>query len=169
MDITPSITRRREAWKEKALDDLPWKDERGPSSVRRTLELFQRQRWEIAERRGGEYTIIGFSEWTDTVLNWTELNWKQFLSGNSQDHEYINIYWFTCQTYTPKAQSYSFYVSSSRGFQGNDKPHSYVYFHPTLEFCPWFYLINFINNFSFALFHNRYTPNTHIQERNSKR
>ena len=43
-DITPSIARRREAWKEEALDDLPWKDERGPSSIRRTLEPFQRQR-----------------------------------------------------------------------------------------------------------------------------
>ena len=27
--ITPSIAWRREAWKEEALDDLPWKDERG--------------------------------------------------------------------------------------------------------------------------------------------
>ena len=45
-DITPSIAWRREAWKEEALDYFPWKDERGPSSIRRTLELFQRQRWE---------------------------------------------------------------------------------------------------------------------------
>ena len=35
---TTSIAWRREAWKEEALDDLPWKDERGPSSVRQTLE-----------------------------------------------------------------------------------------------------------------------------------
>ena len=28
-DITPLIASRREAWKEEALDDLPWKDERG--------------------------------------------------------------------------------------------------------------------------------------------
>ena len=40
--ITPSIAWRREAWKEEVLDDLPWKDERGPSSVRRTLGPFQR-------------------------------------------------------------------------------------------------------------------------------
>ena len=33
----PSIAwRRREAWKEEALDNLPWKDERGPSYIRRT-------------------------------------------------------------------------------------------------------------------------------------
>ena len=43
-DIKPLIARRREAWKEEALDNLAWKDERGPSSIRRTLELFQRQR-----------------------------------------------------------------------------------------------------------------------------
>ena len=40
-DITPLIACRREAWKEETLDDLPWKGERGPSSVRRTLELIQ--------------------------------------------------------------------------------------------------------------------------------
>ena len=44
-DITPSVVWRRKAWKEKALDDLPRKDERGPSSIRRTLEAFQRRRW----------------------------------------------------------------------------------------------------------------------------
>ena len=43
-DITPLIW-RREVWKEEALDDLPWKDERGSSSMRRTLELFQKQCW----------------------------------------------------------------------------------------------------------------------------
>ena len=32
--ITPSISLRIEVWKEEALDDLPWKDKRGPSSVR---------------------------------------------------------------------------------------------------------------------------------------
>ena len=44
-DITPSIAWRREAWKEEALDDLHWKDERRPSSITQTLEPFQRQRW----------------------------------------------------------------------------------------------------------------------------
>ena len=33
-----------EAWKEEALDNLPWKAPRGPST-RRTLEPFQRHRW----------------------------------------------------------------------------------------------------------------------------
>ena len=45
-DITPSNAWRREAWKQKALEDLPRKDERGLSSVRPTLEPPQRQRWE---------------------------------------------------------------------------------------------------------------------------
>ena len=43
-DITPSIDWRREAWTEEVLDDLPSKDERGPSSTRRALEMFQTYR-----------------------------------------------------------------------------------------------------------------------------
>ena len=43
-DITLSIAWRGEVLKEKALDDVRSKDERRPSSVRQTLELFQRQR-----------------------------------------------------------------------------------------------------------------------------
>ena len=43
--ITPSIAWRHEAWKEETPDDLLLKDERGPTSIRRTLEPFQRQRW----------------------------------------------------------------------------------------------------------------------------
>ena len=55
-DITPSITWRREAWKMETLDDLPWKDERGrPSSIRRTLEPFQRQCWGKLLRDGVEH------------------------------------------------------------------------------------------------------------------
>ena len=46
-DITPQIAWTRKAWKKEALgEDLPWKDEWGPSSVWWTLELFQGQRWE---------------------------------------------------------------------------------------------------------------------------
>ena len=43
-DITLSIAWRREAWEEEALDDLPWRDERGPSSIRQTWGQFQRRR-----------------------------------------------------------------------------------------------------------------------------
>ena len=42
-DITRSISWRTEAQKKKALGDILWKDEKEPSSIRRTLELFQRQ------------------------------------------------------------------------------------------------------------------------------
>ena len=42
-DITPSTAWKREELKEEELDDLPWKDERGPPSIRRILELFQTQ------------------------------------------------------------------------------------------------------------------------------
>ena len=41
--------------KEEALDYLPLKDERGPSSIRRPLEPFKRRHWETSERRGGEH------------------------------------------------------------------------------------------------------------------
>ena len=69
-DITPSIVWRREARKEEALDDLLWKDERGPSSIRRTLEPFQRQRWRNAWETAGAH--MGFSERINSILNWTE-------------------------------------------------------------------------------------------------
>ena len=63
---------RREVLKEEAPDDIPWKDEKGPSSIRRTLEPFQRQRWgNFWDRRGEAH--MGFSERIDTILNWTEL------------------------------------------------------------------------------------------------
>ena len=67
-DSTPSIARRREAWKEEALDDLPWKDERGPSSIRRTLEPFQGRRW----GNFWEKCIRTFFERIE--MNWTELS-----------------------------------------------------------------------------------------------
>ena len=53
---------------------FPWKEERGPSSIRRTLELLQMQHWgNFRERRNTAHMC--FSERIDTVLNWTELNW----------------------------------------------------------------------------------------------
>ena len=66
-DITPLIACSRKALKERALDDLPWKEERRPSWIRRTLEPFQRQRWETSERRSGVH--MGFIERIDTILN----------------------------------------------------------------------------------------------------
>ena len=53
------------------VNNLPWKGERGPSWVRRTLELFQRQRRENSERRDEAH--MGFSARIITILNWTEL------------------------------------------------------------------------------------------------
>ena len=73
-DITPSIAWRRKAFKEQALDDLPGKDERGPLSVRRTLEPFQRQRWgNFWETRWSEYGLFRAHRY-HFELNWTELN-----------------------------------------------------------------------------------------------
>ena len=46
------------SWKEEVLDDLPWKDERGPSSIRWTLEQFQRQCWGNSETRWSAYGLF---------------------------------------------------------------------------------------------------------------
>ena len=65
--------RLRGVWKEEALDDLPWKDERArSSSISQTLEQFQRQRQGNFLETGG--ARMGFSEHIDTILNGTELH-----------------------------------------------------------------------------------------------
>ena len=72
-DTKPRTSHRRSPGGERSdevLDDLFWKDERAPSSVRWTLEPFQRQLGETSERHGGAH--MGFSEHIDTILNWTE-------------------------------------------------------------------------------------------------
>ena len=72
--FTPSIAWRREARKEEALDDLPWKDERRPSLVRRTLDPFQRQRWgNFWETWLSAYGLFRAQRY-HLELNWTELN-----------------------------------------------------------------------------------------------
>ena len=48
---------------DEALDDLPRKEEIRPSSVRRTLKLFQRQGWETFDRQDGTHMV--FSERID--------------------------------------------------------------------------------------------------------
>ena len=77
-DITPSIAWRREAWKEEVLDDLLSKDERGPSSVRWTLEPFQRWCWENFWETG----------WSAQIPSWTELS-----TAPSQEHVTPPITW----------------------------------------------------------------------------
>ena len=76
-DITPWITWRREAWKEEALDDLPWKDERGPSSPSdEHWNCFKGNVRETAERRGGAHMAFSESIYIYKYhhkLNWTEL------------------------------------------------------------------------------------------------
>ena len=70
---------RRKTWKEEALDDLPWKDQRRPSSNGQKLEPFQfNSKAKLGEllRDGVDIygLYMGFSECTDIILNWTE--WK---------------------------------------------------------------------------------------------
>ena len=65
--ITPSIA-WMEAWKEQALDDRPWKDEKGPH-WRRKLKPFQRG----AARNNVVFSLVlFFPERRDTILIWTE-------------------------------------------------------------------------------------------------
>ena len=73
----PSIAWRREAWKEEALDDLPWKDERRPTPVRRTLEPFQRQLW-------GNFWETGWSAYGlfRAHRHHLELNWNMSAESN---------------------------------------------------------------------------------------
>ena len=78
-DITLSITWRRESWKEGALDDLPWKDERGPSSITRILEPFQRQSREIWQTEWSAYGLFRAYRYYPE-LNWTELSAQWFPS-----------------------------------------------------------------------------------------
>ena len=49
------------------------KNEKRPSSIRRTLEPFQRQSWKTSERLGGAHNISGFSERIHTILKRNEL------------------------------------------------------------------------------------------------
>ena len=62
----------REVWKKEVINNLPWKDERGSSSVRQTLEYFKGNAGETSKRWGG--ACMGFSKRIDTILCWTELN-----------------------------------------------------------------------------------------------
>ena len=67
---SPGGKRRR---KKKWLDSLPWKDERGHRQSDEHWNCFNKGNvGEASERQVGEYT--GFSEITDTILNWTEVN-----------------------------------------------------------------------------------------------
>ena len=71
-----SLKGTREGHRQEALDDLPWKDERGPSSLGQTLEPFQRQRW-------GNFWETGWSTYGlfqahryHLELNWTAMWWR---------------------------------------------------------------------------------------------
>ena len=67
------ITWTGEASKEEAPEDLPRTDEKRPSPIRPTGELFQQQWWETFWEMGVEH--MGFPQWLASILNWTELKW----------------------------------------------------------------------------------------------
>ena len=64
--------------KQEALDDLHWKDERGPSSRQsgERRKCFKKNVGETFQRCGGAH--MGFSERVDTILNWNELDWTMW-------------------------------------------------------------------------------------------
>ena len=68
-DITPLIAWRREAWKEEALDGLPWKNRERHRQSDEHFNRFKGNIGETSERRGGAH--MGFFESTHTILNWT--------------------------------------------------------------------------------------------------
>ena len=63
-----SVRLKRDAWKEEALDSLPWKDEGGPSSIKH-WNRFKGDIGKTSDRQGGAH--VGFSEHIYTILNWT--------------------------------------------------------------------------------------------------
>ena len=73
-NITPSLAWSRQAQKEEMLNN-PWKGERGPSSIRPTLELFQRQRrGNISETGLSTYGLIRAHKSHQPELN-TYVDW----------------------------------------------------------------------------------------------
>ena len=72
------ITWTGEASKEKALEDLPRMDEKGPSPIRPIWELFQQQWWETFWEMGVEH--MGFPQWLASILNWSELSLRVWQS-----------------------------------------------------------------------------------------
>ena len=71
--------------KEEVIDNLPWKDKRGPSSTRWTLEHWNRLKGnvgETSERRGGVHR--GFSKRIITILNWTNESLIQQNNSNNK-------------------------------------------------------------------------------------
>ena len=76
MSLAKKHEGERHGEEEEALDDLPWKDERGPSSVRRTLEPFQRQRWDNFWETELSASGLFRAHRYHLELNWRELNTK---------------------------------------------------------------------------------------------
>ena len=70
--IAPLILWKRELWKEEVLDNFPWKDEKGSSSIRRTLEPFQRWHWENFWETGCSTYWLFWVHGYHLELNWTE-------------------------------------------------------------------------------------------------
>ena len=73
---TPTVAWRTAVLKQKVLNDLSWKDEKGPMlKTEQHQRMFERQHsrnfWEVVE------CTVGFPKLLDIILNWTEL--KQVL------------------------------------------------------------------------------------------
>ena len=103
-DITLSIAWRREAWKEKALDDLPWKAESGPSSIRWTLGPFQRRRW--GNFSPTEWSAYGIFRAHRYISNWTEFSLCAPNTMGLKEHRNMaRCFWLTLHAYSSERQS----------------------------------------------------------------
>ena len=96
---TPSIAWRIEAQKEEALNDLPWEEEKGPSSIRPTLELFQGPQWENSWETGWSAYGPSWAHRYHLELNWSELNCRHtylFVTKEVCSAHLSNICWCSC-------------------------------------------------------------------------
>ena len=68
---TPTVAWRTAVLKQKVLNDVSWKDEKGPMlTTEQHQRMFERQHsrnfWEVVE------CTVGFPKLLDIILNWTE-------------------------------------------------------------------------------------------------
>ena len=82
-DITPSIVWRREVWKEKALNDLPWEDKKGPSSINRACM------WHLYSLTKFLMCVCMIVGGTEDVILFFLHNWMSF-------YFYFVAWWLIC-------------------------------------------------------------------------
>ena len=90
------VERGRTRWKEGELDNLSWKDEKGQSPIRQTLEpLHQGHIGKTSERQGGMHRYHPELNWTaEHADSLRQLSWAQVAREAARQY----IYAYTCST-----------------------------------------------------------------------